>query len=810
MNNLLKPAVRFLYKRKAFSLLNIAGLAVGIAASLLIFLVIRNEVSYDNFHPDGQQIYRLVNTVMNRSNGETTEYNSGAPFPMPVAMRQDFPQLEAVGAAWQLGAAQVYIPNKDITKDEKRFKENEGMFWTEPSLYQIFGFTWLAGAAGELSQPNTVVLAESLAKKYYGSAEGAIGSTLQLWSFRIPFRVVGVFRDMPPNTDLPVVFGASYMTVQMKLAPLVFSDKDAWNYSRDNHQLFVKMRKGQSIAGVQGQLPNFVSKYTTANPKTRRTFTLQPLADMHFNKNFSTYKADTLTKKELWSLGLIGAFLLVVACINFINLSTAQSINRAKEIGVRKVLGSNRSQLIRQFMQETALITLLAVILGTLLAAAGVPFLNQLMHKGLSLGLISNPSIVVYLVVTALLVTLLAGFYPALVLSGFKPATVFKYKVTTKAGGLYLRRSLVVFQFVIAQLLIIGTVVVIKQMHYFRDKPLGFEKDGIVLINLPSDSALKLKYPMLINRTANLPGVAATSLCMEAPSATWSYNEKVFFENETTERGFNITRQLADTGFYRTFGITLLDGRFPFASDSTQELVVNEATVKRLGLTGAGDIIGKSISFDGVKRYPVVGVVRDYNSRSLRDGIEPIAISPQFPAYEWLAVRMNRETMNTTLPAVRSLFTSIYPTYMYDPVFFDQRIEKYYSNEAMTSQLFKLFAIIAILISCLGLYGLVSFMAVQKTKEVGIRKVLGASVQSIVFLFSREFTLLIGIAFVVATPIAYYFMHKWLAGFHYHITLGAGIFILSIVFSLFIAWMTVGFKALRAALVNPVKSLKTE
>jgi putative ABC transport system permease protein len=806
--NFMKTAWRALWKRKSFTLLNIMGLAVGIAASLLIFLVIQNEVSYDAHHKNKDRIYRITGYITKRSNGEITERYPNTPLPLPDAMRQDFPQVRKVAAINPIGEAQLYVPGKDLS-GEKRFKENDGLFWIEPSLFEIFDFKWIAGSYSGLKDPGTAVLTESLANKFFGAPGAAIGKTIQLWSFRIPLQIVGVYKDPPSNTDIPVRMGASYATMRSRMDPDAFTNPERWS-SGGSQQTFVLLDEKVPAGAIQAQLPGFVKKYYKHDPVSDRHLVLQPLTGMHLDKDYYTFTYDRLAVKDLWSLGLIGIFLLLVACINFINLSTAQSVNRSKEIGVRKVLGSNRSQLIKQFLRETSLVTLLAVVLGYLLAVAALPLLNQLMHKEFSINPAEKTVILLYLLITGLVVTLLAGFYPALVLSGFKPAMIFRNKSNPKASGILLRRGLVVFQFVIAQLLIIGTVVVFQQMRYFREKPLGIDRDGIAMINLPSDSSLRVKYSLLVSRMLQIPGITSAGLCWQAPAVPWSWDNKFTYDNETAFRDFSISRQYGDTAYYKTFGIKLITGRFPFHSDSTTEVVVNETLVKKLGLHSPEEIIGKTIAFGGVTRAPVVGVVKDYNNRTLRDEINPLAISSETFFYEHLAIRVERSRMKSTMDQVQSLFSNIYPTYMYDVSYFDQRLESFYANEAITSQLFKIFAFLAIFISCLGLYGLVSFMAVQKTREVGIRKVLGASVQSIVYLFSKEFTLLIGIAFLIATPLGYYFMKSWLSDFHYHITIGWGVFVLVIVLSLFIAWITVGYKAIRAALVSPVKSLKTE
>ncbi|HTF31302.1 MAG TPA: FtsX-like permease family protein [Flavitalea sp.] len=808
LKNFIKTALRVLWKRKTFSIINIFGLAVGVGATLLIALLIHNELNYDGYHKSKNRIYRVITANINRSNGEVTSKYPYSPAAMSYALRTDFPQLEKVGGIFGIGGAQIYVPVAG-TSAEKRFKENDGLFWSEPSFFEIFDYTWLYGNAQRLNEPNTVVINESIARKFFDDPAKAIGKQVQLWSFRVPLNVIGVFKDLPANTDLPVRFAGSSETLK-KLAPNMFTASDWTGTSGLN--CFVLTAKNQNPATVENALKSFEKKYFNQEADFRRVLTLQPLTSMHLAKEIDTFTSNRMAKKELWSLGLIGIFLLLVACINFVNLSTAQSVNRSKEIGVRKVLGSSRAMLMRQFLQETGLITVIAVITGYLLAVASMPILNNLMKKGLTLDLSDNPVILLYLFFIGILVTLLAGMYPAMILSRFKPVAIFKNnKIPGTTGGITLRRGLVVFQFVIAQLLIIGTIVVIKQMQFFRNANLGFQKDGIILVNLPSDSSLKIKYPLLTNEVKQIPGVVATSLCMEAVAGTWNWTSNFTFDNREQKEAYQIDGQAADTGYYRTFGLTIVAGRIPFASDTAREFVVNEALVTKLGLSSPQEIIGKTISMEGwIQKAKIVGVVKNYNNRSLHEAIRPLALTTQSGSYEWIAVRMERKNFAQTTNRVRKVFTGIYPSYLYDQVFFNERLERYYENEAITAQLFKIFAFLAIFISCLGLYGLISFMAVQKTREVGIRKVLGASVSSIVYMFSKEFTVLIFVAFLLAAPIGYYFMNKWLEGFYFHTHIGWGVFALTILFSLVIAWFTVGFKAFRSALANPVKSLKSE
>ncbi len=806
---------RRLRKKKSFSLLNIIGLSVGIAASLLIFLVIHYETSYDAYQSKYNRIYRVVTTYTRHANGEVTGHESAVPLPLGDAMRHDFPQLENVAPVWNIGGAQIHVPGKKGLEDEKIFKENDGLFFTEPALFGIFDFQWLDGNAIGLKDPNTAVLTESLANTYFGSWKNAVGKTIQMWSFRIPLRITGVFKDLPVNTDMQLLMGASYATFR-NLTPKDFTDPQSWGNHPWPSECFVSLPPNQGIASIKALLPGFVQKYFLPEQVHGATLTsldLEPLKQMHLDERFYTFKGNALTHKELWSLGLIGAFLLIVACINFINLATAQSINRAKEIGVRKVLGSSRGSLIRQFLQETALITFISLVLGCILARLALPFLDDLMKKPLALDLFHIPSIPLFLLLVGILVTLLAGFYPGKVLSGFNPITAIKSRISVRTiGGISLRRGLVVVQFLIAQLLIIGTTVVIRQMQLFHSQPMGFEKKAVAMVELPSDSLDRLQYDYLKSQTLKIPGVSSASFCMDAPAAWGVYKTDLFFDSDPIKKDFNIAVQFADTSYLSTFRIGMRAGRFPYPLDTLKELIVNEALVSRLGLKTPEAILGKSLRFanEPAQKYSIVGVMHNFNNISLKDPLMPQAIAYNPNAYNYLAFRMDPDKMKASLDQLHQVFSHLYPYYIYDLTLLDERVESFYHTQLITSSLFKVFAFLAIFISCLGLYGLVSFMAVQKTKEVGIRKVLGASVQNIVYLFSREFTVLIGLAFLIAAPLGYYFMQRWLADFYYHIDIGWSVFALAIALSVVIAWATVGYKAIKAAIANPVKSLRTE
>jgi putative ABC transport system permease protein len=809
--NYIKTAWRNIKTHKGYAAINIFGLAVGIAASLLIFVVIHYEATYDNFESNKDRICRVVTTYSNASNGEITGHESAVTLSLPAALRTDFPQLK-VSSVWNIGGAQMHIPvaGKNIS-DEKLLKENEGLYFAEPALFNMFDYTWLTGNAKRLNEPHTCVLNESLANEFFGDWKKAMGQTIQMWSYRVPLQVVGVFKDLPHNTEMEVKMGASYATFR-QLNDYGFTHDD-WESAMWSNECFLLLPKGTNTAQFKPQLQSFVKKYFPPEIKghSKVSLAFQPLTDMHLNEDFGTYKGDALTHKELWSLALIGFFLLLVACVNFINLATAQSINRAKEIGVRKVLGSSRSQILKQFLNETAIITTISVLLGLLFSEFALPFISNLMQKQLSLNLFQNPSLILFIVLLGIVVNFLAGFYPGLILSGFRPIEAIKSKInTSNIGGISVRRGLVVFQFVITQFLIIGTIVVLQQMQFFRNQPMGYDKNAIAFIELPSDSLDQLTYPYLKEQMLKVPGVEAASFMMDAPASFASNNTTFYFNNETTKKDFTVNLQFSDTGYVNTFHIQLMAGRIPYQTDTIHELLVNETLVRKLGFANDEDILNETISLDGTIKFPVVGVMHDFNSKSLKEPITPFILATNIHAYNYIGVRINGARMQAILPQMEKTFTHIYPSYLYTIDFLDERIAHFYTSEAMASTLFKIAAFFAIFISCLGLYGLVSFMAVQKTKEVGIRKVLGASVQSIVLLFSKEFIVLIGIAFLIAAPLGYYLMHEWLTGFYFHIQLSPLVFVAAITASVIIAWITVGYKAIKAAIANPVKSLRTE
>jgi len=543
------------------------------------------------------------------------------------------------------------------------------------------------------------------------------------------------------------------------------------------------------------------------------THFLRPLSQIHFDKDMGNFGDHRISKTILWTLSLIGVFIIIMACINFINLSTAQAVGRSKEVGIRKVLGSSRKQLFWQVIGETFIIVGAAVILAVGIAYVCMPYIKNIASIGEKLTLF-NGSTFVFLVVTMIGVTLLAGVYPSLILSGFKPVLALKNRISSaNIGGISLRRVLVVTQFAIAQVLIIGTIVAVSQMNYIRTADLGFDKDAVLTLTSNVDSSVNARQPAFKQKLLSLKGVESVSFSYDVPSSEGNYSGSFAYDHRPDEK-FELYSKFADEDYFTTYGLDIIAGRPYDKSDTTHEVVVNETLVKKLGVNTPDKILGHEIRTGKRKGNDVwsviVGVVKDFKTNSLREGIKPLMIGERNTQYYYTGIKLNPANIAGTQAAVEKAWNQFFPEFVYQSKFMDDRINDFYNQENQLALLYKVFAGIAILISCLGLYGLVLFMAAQKTKEVGIRKVLGATIGNIIYLFSKEFTILIVIAFAVAVPVAYYMMSNWLNNFVFRINLSVWIFLLAIVSSIVIAWITVGYKALKAARANPVKSLRTE
>jgi ABC-type antimicrobial peptide transport system permease subunit len=796
--NYFKTALRNLLRYRISSVVNLTGLVVGIAACLLIFLVLQFERSFDNFHVKKDRIYRVVRVGKNPVG---REYRTGVPFPVTKGLRADYPQLENAAAILGDNGVHVLIPG---ARGEilKKFKEN-GVFFAEPQFFDLFDFKLLKGnSAKAIAGPNMVLLTKATAEKYFGDWRLATGKTIKVYDQDM--KITGILDNPPVNTDFPLKLVISYATLMKQV------NMNNWVNIDDANYCFVLLRAHYSQELFNTLLPAFVTKHMPVD-HAGYNLSLQPLKEIHYDERFGNFNGRTFSKDLITALSLIGLFLLIVACVNFINLSTAQAVNRAREVGVRKVLGGGRRQLLLQFFGETGLICFIALIIAVIVAIVALPFLNELIETQLFFNFSTNRGIFKFMLAIFLSVTALSGFYPALVLSGFNPIVALKNRISAQsARGIFLRRGLVVLQFAIAQTLIIGTLVVVSQMDYFKNADIGFNKTAIINVPFPGDSLSRSKTDMLRNQLVRESGIKEVSFSAGAPTGggDW-YTDLQLGTNHTEKADLIVGMKVADTAYFGIYKFRLAAGRIYFPSDTIKEFVVNETLLNDLGLGKPQNAIGKTIKV-GRRAFPIVGVVKDFHINSLRDPIGPIVMTTIKNAYGTVNIQLQPGKTKETLFAIEMIWNKIYPDNVFEYSFIDQTVADYYKQENQLSQLYKIFSGIAVFISCLGLYALISFMAVRRNKEIGIRKVLGASAGNIVYLLSWEFTLLITIAFLIACPIAWYFMHHWLNQYTFRIDLGAGFFILTIFSSLLIAWLTVAYSAIRAAMANPVNSLRTD
>jgi putative ABC transport system permease protein len=796
LKNYFKIALRNLQRSRTYALINILGLGLGITCAILIFMLVRYHLSFDNFHANKDRIYRVITEFHN----EDVSREGAVPTPLGKAIRNDFAFAEKTARLVTYDDQLISLLG---SKDNKKFEEESGVAYVEPDFFDIMNFPLLEGDKNTvLSEPNSAIITEKLAKKYFGRAN-AIGQVIRI-NNETNYKIAGILKDLPVNTDRNQEIYLPWENLKDE-NPWLAKD-DSWMGVYSGSNCFILLKKGVNQATVERALPAISKKYYQPKDASGWQFKLQSLSDIHFNAELGGY----MEKKNLWALSLIGIFLIVTACVNFVNLATAQALSRSKEIGVRKVLGSLKSQLFWQFISETALITFFSLLIGLILSYLTLPFVNELFKAHLTISLISDVSLILFLLGLAVIVTFFSGSYPGLILAGFQPILALKGKVSPKsAGGFTLRRGLVVTQFAISQILIIGTIVIANQMRFSQQSDLGFKKDAMIMTRLPVTDLAKMST--LKSRIMQLPGVQSGTFCLAAPAASSNNTTMFRYDSHAEDEQFDINIKSADDQYIKTFGLTLVAGRNIMPSDTVREFVVNETLIKRLKLKSAEEILGKQLSIDGGQRkFMVVGVVKDFYNYSFRGNIDPICIMANYKNYRSYALNINMATMKPTLTEIEKIWNETYPEYIFKSAFLDDKIAEFYALDHVMLQLIQLFAGIAIFIGCLGLYGLVSFMAAQKTKEIGVRKVLGASIGNIVWMFGKEFIRLLFIAFVVAAPLAWWVMNGWLQDFKYREEIGAGIFLLAIGSTLLIAALTVGYRSIAAALMDPVKSLRSE
>lgn len=796
LKNYFKIAWRNLQRNKAYAAINITGLSLGIACGVLIFTVVNYHLSFDTFHNNKDRIYRVV-TVFNEDN---INYSRGVPQPLGKAFKNDYTFAEKVAMSASYRGALISLPAE---KEVKKFEEEDGVVFAEPAYFDIFNFPLAQGdKATALSQPNSALITTHLAKKYFGTTD-VIGKLIR-YRNKTDFKITGVLQDIPVNTDRKSEIYLSYSNLK-DYQPHIASDS-SWGNVSSSVECFMLLKPGITKDRVDRVFPALMRKYDSPEEAKITLLHLQPLADVHFNPDYDGY----INKSYLWALFFIGLFLIVTACVNFINLATAQALNRSKEVGVRKVLGSLPYQLFWQFITETAIITLGANVLGCSIAKITLPLLNTLFDTKMSLNFLHG-QLPLFLCILSVFVVFLSGSYPGLVMARFQPIMALKSKLSQKhIGGISLRRILVVAQFAISQTLIIGTIVIASQVHYSKNADLGFNKDAIVLVPLPFND--KATLSTMRTRLAAVAGIEKISYCFQPPASGSNNTTDVRYQNHPKKETWEINMKMADDQYLNTFGLKLAAGRnfFPSDLDTVTEAVINEEAVKKLGLKQPSDVLGRKIKANTDYYVTVVGVVKNFYNESFHTGIAPVCIIPSHDNYYVCAVKINGNNVKAELAAIEKIWSETYPAYIFSSSFLDEKIAKFYKLDDVMLKLIEIFAGIAVFIGCLGLYGLVSFMAIRKTKEIGVRKVLGAGVQHILWIFGREFSTLLVVAFIIAAPVAWWAMNAYLQDFTYRINIGAGIFLLAIAATFIVAALTVGYRSIKAALANPVKSLRSE
>lgn len=788
---------RNLIRNKGYTFTNIAGLALSMTCAILIFTLVRHHLQFDNFHANADRIYRIV-TELHR---DEIAYRNSVPSPLGSFIRSEHTFAEKLARIYTEPDVLITLRKGD---DVIKFEEVDGVAFTEPEFFEIFNFPLLQGnKATSLIQPNTAIITATIARKYFGDKD-PIGETFWLKN-KTPFTVTGVLKDLPVNTDSKPGIFVSYPTLKA-VEPWLADDTDGWGGIRDGMRCFILLRPGIKTTDVEQMMAPYVKRFRPTS-KNVHHYKLQPLSDVHFNGSYG----GAMEKRNLWILSVVGLFLIITACVNFINLATAQALKRSKEVGVRKVLGGLRSQLFWQFMVETGIITFVGIALATVVAYMLHPSINLMFDIRLSVDLLSDPALLFFVVGLGIAITLFAGYYPGLVLAGFKPVAALKGRsLPQRAGGFNTRRVLIVTQFAISQVLIIGMIVVMSQLQFARQSDLGFAKDAIVMVEKGNDANLAVMNTMK-DEIARIPGVEKVSLCFTAPASYDSWGNSIKFDNASEEVNFRTSIKSADADYVELFDLELVAGRDLSPSDTVREMLVNETLVRKVGLQSPEDALGRMIVADGGSmKAPIVGVVKDFHDQSFHEDITPVLLTTFSEDYSNYAIKLNLANAHDALAAIEKVWVSQHPDELFRLQFLDDSIARFYRAEETMLKLIQIFSFIAIFIGCLGLFGLVSFMTAQKTREVGIRKILGGSLEHILWIFSKEFLRLILIAFLIAGPVGWWLMSTWLQEFKFQIEMGAWIFALTIGSTLFIAAVTISYQVTKTALMNPIQSLRTE
>jgi putative ABC transport system permease protein len=798
--NYLKIAWRNIARHKGYSFINIFGLAAGIACCILIMVWVQDELSYDRFNAKADRIYRVYQRLTLNGQARTAPVTSA---PLAPALRQSFPEVEQAARIFSLG-------NMTVKYGEKEFRELH-ISYADASFFSIFTLPLLEGNANSaLAAPNSMVISEKTARKYFGS-EQPIGKTLKFGDGQT-YTVTGIMKEIPGNFHLTFNILCSFATW------IAENKREAERWGAFNTFTYVLLAPGTDSRSFLGKINRLSDEKIGRDLKqvggSLEVF-LQPLQEIHLRSHFEVDIANTNDILTVYLFSGIALFILFIACINFINLTTARFANRALEVGLKKTLGATRGSLIRQFFAETILVALLAVLLACLFSNLALPWLNAVSGKVLTRAVFLQPLFLLSLLLFAVLVGTLAGSYPAFYLSSFQPVQTLKGKLKAGAASSTFRRILVVSQFAISITLIIGTLTVLSQLNYLKNKNLGFRKEQVIVVTLPQDS--KTSPVTVREELATVPGIIHATLSADVPGLNFSLTDFVP-EGRTEKEGLLMQIMAVDDRFLATLGMEIIKGRNfseEMKSDPGEAVLINETAAARLGWD---DPIGKTISRKGRGangerisiKTRIIGIVKDFHTRSLHQEIEPMVLTNTPENFQMASLRFASRSAPEVMAKLNEKWKQLFPAAAFDSFFLDESFDSMYQAEERLEKIFTSFSVLAILISCLGLFGLAAYMTEKRTKEVGIRKVLGASTWRIVLLLSNEFGKWVLIANVIAWPLAYYLMNRWLQTFAYHTAIGIGVFFFSGFAALVIALLTVSYQSVHTARRNPVDSLRYE
>ncbi|WP_242917183.1 ABC transporter permease [Pontibacter liquoris] len=807
LRNYFKTAYRNLIRHKGFTIINIAGLALGLTACLLIGLFVYDELQYDKFLPEGEQVYRIYDEVSSPDGDETV---LPTPPPFATTLDENFPEVEQTVRILM----QPFDGQNLVEWGEKRTYE-QGEFIADPGFFKIFPLSFKYGSPEKaLDDPSSIVVSDKFAQKVFGNID-PVGQKLTV--NKQPFLVRGVF-ESNPKFHMPVNF-----VLSLKAAEFPPERMKSWGWQQ--FFTYVKLREGADPSLTQAKFRDIVKKQV--DPSTNEPYKykpyFQPLSKVYLYS--ASFKYNLFLKGNITyvkALSIIAIFILLIACFNFVNLATAKSMQRAKEVGVRKAIGASRSQLMQQFLAETLLLTLISVIFAAALTSLVLPSLNAFTGKEMSFNIFSNPQLLLLLLGLTLVVGMLAGFYPALVLSGFNPVRVLKGAVVSdsRIGKVqWLRHGLIVVQFAVSIFLIISAVIVFRQVSYLHNKDLGFNRDQIMFFQMRGDNMFE-SYETFKQELKKLPGVANVSMGYGFPGdATAGDGINVPRNGEQVRH--HVTQLMIDYDYLKTLNVKLVAGR-PFSkeykTDTDHAFMLNETAVRELGYGSPEKALGQPLSWnvwsdtnpDTLKEGKIIGVVRDFHYKSLYDKMEPTVLQIFPPAYWKVAVKMKAGNIPHTIDQVTKVWNKYAPDYPIEYIFMDDNFQKMYKAEDKLKSLLWIFTGVAIFVACLGLFGLAAYAAERRKKEIGIRKVLGADTSAIVALLSKEFLKLVLVAALIAFPLAWYAMSVWLQDFAYRISIPLWAFVTAGLVAAIVAFLTISYQAFKAATADPVLNLRTE